>query len=210
MDMVALLVQLRLTRQDGLNWRDTSFVSFDNWHANETGQFYKVVKDYNETQMNYELSSCGWRYPTSETLVERADREGETGSVTIASRRLKRSRLRQENRFLLVQFIFPRQDVERKCSHSVSAATERAIVALSDRHYTIQHEGEQEQQDIFEAQMIRLGDLDMEIEEWEHDRWTHCVSRNPDVFETVSLRSQPSLLGYPIRRRFRGHYGYDW
>ncbi len=220
-DILVHATQLRVERHNSLNlqeWTDIcgcchDFAIFDRWNANEAGEFIQIRPDYNETQTT--PCDCGSACGYEGLLVNEADMNRERGSVTIARRRLKVSRMFIENRFLYQLVNTPRQDVERKCTESVSAATERAIVALADRYYLMQ-DGEREQQDIFEAQMIRLGDLADEIEEWEQEQLTYCTQTGycdgtgmPGwETETVTIASQPSLFGHSIRRRYRGHYGY--
>ena len=128
----------------------------------------KTVPDYNETQMAREVSSCGWHYMTGETLLERADREGETHSVSIASRRLRRQRARIAAQ-LQRAALKPSLPTTWTCEDSVSVSTGLAIDTLSRYGSVIRAEGEIEQQEIFETQMMRMGEHDTDIMEWRDD-----------------------------------------
>jgi len=133
----------------------------------------KVKPDYNETQMErksccYDCAVQGFGYETGIKLVDAADWDGESGSVTIAARRLRRNRYVIEAR-LEAALIMSAWESEFYCDDSVAKRTNNAIETLADRMYLIQQEGEQEQQEIFETQMMRLGEHDEMVEEWRDD-----------------------------------------
>ena len=138
------------------------------------------------------------------TFLDKCDVEGESGSVTLASRRLKRTR--KVNEFNAIQSARP--NMERKCTEAVSHRTERAIAYLHRYGKEIRAEGVEEQQEIFETQMARLGDLDTEIGQWDN-RFSYVERTGYSQWDTVtvSLASQCSLFGYKCRPRYQRHEG---
>jgi len=171
--VLAQLVRLRVERADNLNQGFCGPV----WNANETGEFTRVMVDYNPDDKRKESGlfcpSCVYCDPngyyandTLMTYLEACDAGGETGSVTLASRRLRRARkvnafnVMQANRDLLA---------ERKCDEAVSKRTARAASYLKRDRLLIQAEGRDEQQEIFETQMMRMGEHDTQVEDWRDD-----------------------------------------
>ena len=135
------------------------------WNAIGTNMLVKFRIDYNETQMWSNPCYCedcfyAGPFDTQMTLVEVCDLNGDRGSVTIAARRLKRVRCANS--------IAARQ-TERKCNEAVSARTERAIDTFHRHGAEIRADGEREQQEIFETQMMRLGENDELVEDWRDD-----------------------------------------
>lgn len=174
LSLLVKAVQLRVERELSLG---------AGWNANETGEFVKVVPDYNETQM---WSRPVWikcpvcrstlhcwhcdpeaitKDDTQMTLIEVCDLDGERGSVSIAVRRLKRIRCYDA----IWSWSNNLRSLGRKCDDSVSKATEQAIDNLSRYGALIRAEGVKEQQEIFETQMIRMGEHDDTIEDWRVD-----------------------------------------
>lgn len=196
LSLLGAAVQLRVERKLSLG---------NGWNANEAGQFTKIISDYNETQMNLDhvcCFDCTWASEqngeTQMTLVEAADLDGETGSVSIAIRRLKRIRCYDT----IWSWKNNLRSMGRKCDEAVAARTERAIDTLHRYGKVIRAEGEQEQQEIFETQMLRLGEHDTQIEELESERFT-WVSQDIDVV----LSSHKGFYGMKIRGRYARHDG---
>jgi hypothetical protein len=194
--------------ETGRKWNE---LMEDGWELDLTfdgcNYLTKIVPDYNETQMQYETckygQACCYRL-TGIKLVEAADWEGERGSVTIAARRLRRIRHFTEARFgfeLLRNGIG--REMGRNCGAKDAKRVDKAINTLSEIHTTykkdgtqvnrtgrqlIINEGEREQQEIHEAQMIRLGDDVDQIAEWREERF-ECVSFN-EAIRDYSYRSR--------------------
>lgn len=171
--IIVRLAQLRVKRENSLG---------TGWNANEAGEFVKVVPDYNETQMwSRPVPSCPvcrstlfcWHCDpfgigmddTQMTLIEVCDLDGERGSVSIAVRRLKRIRCTSA----IWELNNVRRRLGRKCNEAVSRKTLGAGRYLRDNRRYIVAEGEREQQEIHETQMMRLGENDEQVEEWRDD-----------------------------------------
>lgn len=170
LNLLLQAVQLRAERADNLNQGFCGPV----WNANETGEFSRVMVDYNPDDKRKESGdfcySCVYCDPngynandTQMLYLDRCDSDGETGSVTLASRRLRRAR--KVNTYLAKVSA----DLERKCNEAVSTRTERAIDTLVTYGKEIRAEGVREQQEIFETQMMRLGENDDQVEDWRDD-----------------------------------------
>lgn len=84
------------------------------------------------------------------------------------------------------------------CNETVSRRTVGAASYLRDNRRYIIADGEREQQEIFETQMARLGEDDIEV--------SIQIERDYD-YEFFSLGSQRSLWGYKCRPRYTRHLG---
>jgi hypothetical protein len=157
----------------------------EDWDLSEYGTniLVKVKTDYNETQMQRKLPPLCWyqdcycdncydfhhgnAIETGMRLVDAADLDGETGSVTLAYRRL--NRVRAANSIAARREANPLAWAARKCDEAVSKRTDRAIGNLDTYGALIRQEGNEEQQEIFETQMMRLGENDELVEDWRDD-----------------------------------------
>lgn len=174
LNLLVKAVQLRAERADNLNQGFYHAV----WNANETGEFSQVTGDYNpddtrKVSTDYWCAGCVYCDPNGETAndtqmgyLDACDFEGETGSVTLASRRLKRAR---QINAVAAKGNNGKTIVGRKCDEAVSARTESAIANLVTYGKEIRAEGIMEQQEIFETQMMRMGEHDVDVMEWRND-----------------------------------------
>ena len=176
----------------------------------------KLTKTIDKTQMGrkYSWSCCNWCAETEQDFIVE-------DYVSSASRKIADIRMQMDWAFRqgVESTTYYEREMGYHCNAKDTKRTNRAIAYLSKEHTIyhgngyksvkrnwtlIQEEGAVEQQEIFEAQMLRLGEHDLDIRDF---RSEGVVDFDDDYGSYAShIRGNNKTT----KARYNGHHGYDW